>query len=134
MIAEAAPAELGAAERARLVRSQMPSEGLFAGHEWRVSPNPFKLGPELASDIDSLGRVLGQDDATDFCPVDVLDSGVFGLVLRGATRLCGFLPAGSTQARDNDYYNEPPEMTALHMDDPSPQCFKVINLLEHCQR
>src|SRR6266581_4968192 len=60
MIAEAAQTETGAAERARLVRSQMPSEGLFAGHDWRVSPNPFRLGPQLAADIDSLGRVLLQ--------------------------------------------------------------------------
>src|SRR6185369_12830355 len=60
MMAEAAQDELGAAERARLVRNQMPSEGLFAGHEWRISPNPFRLGPELAAEIDSLGRVLLQ--------------------------------------------------------------------------
>jgi len=60
MIAEATQTEFGAAERARLVRSQMPTEGLFAGHDWRVSPNPFRLGTELASDIDSLGRVLLQ--------------------------------------------------------------------------
>jgi hypothetical protein len=60
MIAEAAQTELGAAERARFVRSQMPTHGLFAGHDWRVSPSPFRLGPELAADIDSLGRVLLQ--------------------------------------------------------------------------
>jgi len=60
MIAEAAQTEVGAAERARFVRGQMPSAGLFAGHDWRVSPNPFRLGPELAADLDSLGRVLLQ--------------------------------------------------------------------------
>src|SRR5215471_15168520 len=60
MIAEDAQTETGAAERARFVRSQMPTEGLFAGHDWRVSPNPFRLGLELAGDIDSLGRVLLQ--------------------------------------------------------------------------
>jgi len=60
MIAEAAETESGAAERARLVRSKMPSDGLFAGHDWRVSPSPFRLGPELTADIDSLGRVLLQ--------------------------------------------------------------------------
>jgi hypothetical protein len=38
----------------------MPKEGLFAGHEWRVSPVPFKLGPELAEELESLGRVLLQ--------------------------------------------------------------------------
>lgn len=60
MIAEAAKSEEGAAQRARFVRGQMPTEGLFAGHEWRVSPNPFRLGAELASELDSLGRVLLQ--------------------------------------------------------------------------
>jgi hypothetical protein len=60
MIAEAAETAPGAAERARFVRSRMPSEGLFAGHDWRVSPNPFPLGPELATELDSLGRVLLQ--------------------------------------------------------------------------
>lgn len=49
-----------AADRARLVRQRMPSEGLFAGHEWRVSPVPFKLSPELATELESLGRVLLQ--------------------------------------------------------------------------
>jgi hypothetical protein len=48
------------AERARSVRERMPGEGLFAGHEWRVSPGPFKLGPELAAELDTLGRVLLQ--------------------------------------------------------------------------
>lgn len=49
-----------AAEVARLVRSQMPAEGLFAGHEWRVSPAPFELETQLAKELDSLGRVLLQ--------------------------------------------------------------------------
>ncbi|HEY2083026.1 MAG TPA: hypothetical protein VGI88_09595 [Verrucomicrobiae bacterium] len=38
----------------------MPSEGLFAGQEWRVSPAPFKLDDKLAAELDSLGRVLLQ--------------------------------------------------------------------------
>jgi hypothetical protein len=38
----------------------MPSSGLFAGHEWRVSPAPFSLGPQLAKEVESLGRVLLQ--------------------------------------------------------------------------
>jgi hypothetical protein len=33
---------------------------LFAGLEWRISPAPFPLGPELAKEIESLGRVLLQ--------------------------------------------------------------------------
>ena len=46
------------AERARSVRERMPGEGLFAGHEWRVSPSPFNLGSELAAELDTLGRFL----------------------------------------------------------------------------
>ncbi len=45
---------------ARAVRQALPSEGLFAGHEWRTSPAPFPLGPELAKDLEALGRVLLQ--------------------------------------------------------------------------
>lgn len=48
------------AERARFVRSQFPGEGLFTGHEWRVSPEPFRLDPKLARELQSLGRVLLQ--------------------------------------------------------------------------
>jgi hypothetical protein len=54
------PADLASADRARFVRDQMPAEGLFAGHEWRVSPTPLPLGPELAKELESLGRVLLQ--------------------------------------------------------------------------
>src|ERR1041385_4209340 len=49
-----------AAVRARFVREQLPAHGLFAGHDWRTSPAPFPLGPELAKEIESLGRVLLQ--------------------------------------------------------------------------
>ena len=38
----------------------MPSGGLFAGQQWRISPSPFPLGETLAKEIDSLGRVLLQ--------------------------------------------------------------------------
>lgn len=48
------------AERAAFVRSRIPAGGLFAGLDWRVSPAPFALGPELAKEIESLGRVLLQ--------------------------------------------------------------------------
>jgi hypothetical protein len=33
---------------------------LFAGHQWRTSPAPFPLGPALAKELESLGRVLLQ--------------------------------------------------------------------------
>jgi hypothetical protein len=42
------------------VREQLPAEGLFAGHEWRVSPVPLRLSPELGKPLESLGRVLLQ--------------------------------------------------------------------------
>jgi hypothetical protein len=46
--------------RARFVREAMPAGGLFSGQDWRVSPAPFPLGPELAASLESLGRVLLQ--------------------------------------------------------------------------
>jgi hypothetical protein len=55
-----APASASAAEVGRFVRDRLPSDGLFAGHEWRISPTPFPLGAELAKEIESLGRVLLQ--------------------------------------------------------------------------
>ena len=48
------------AERARLVRERMPAGGLFAGHGWRISPAPFRLSPQVAEELESLGRVLLQ--------------------------------------------------------------------------
>jgi hypothetical protein len=51
---------LSAAEAARFVRERIPKQGLFTGHEWRISPKPFQLGSELAEDLESLGRVLLQ--------------------------------------------------------------------------
>jgi hypothetical protein len=49
-----------AAERARFVREHLPAEGLFADHDWRTSPVPCPLGPALAKEVESLGRVLLQ--------------------------------------------------------------------------
>jgi hypothetical protein len=48
------------ASRARFVRDQMPVEGLFADHEWRVSPAPLHLAANMAKELESLGRVLLQ--------------------------------------------------------------------------
>jgi len=47
-------------ETARSVQQALPAAGLFAGHEWRVSPAPFRLGSALARELESLGRVLLQ--------------------------------------------------------------------------
>lgn len=46
-----------AAGRARFVRAHLPAEGLFSGHSWRVSPDPFPLRPELVEQLNWLGRV-----------------------------------------------------------------------------
>ena len=46
----AVPVPDTAAERARFIRDRMPKGGLFDGHEWRISPTPFRLGPELAAE------------------------------------------------------------------------------------
>jgi hypothetical protein len=54
------PASTDAGERARLIRAALPEAGLFDGQSWRISPEPFALGPELAREFDSLGRVLLQ--------------------------------------------------------------------------
>ncbi len=48
------------ADRARHIRDALPPGGLFADQHWRVSPDPFTLGPELAQELDTLGRVLLQ--------------------------------------------------------------------------
>jgi len=49
-----------ATERARFVRDHLPSGGLFADHDWRTAPAPYPLGPALAKELESLGRVLLQ--------------------------------------------------------------------------
>jgi hypothetical protein len=38
----------------------MPSQGLFSGHQWRVSPEPLRLKPEMARELESLGRIFLQ--------------------------------------------------------------------------
>jgi hypothetical protein len=47
-------------DRARLVRARLPEAGLFSGQNWRVSPDPFPLGPELTEELRGLGRLLLQ--------------------------------------------------------------------------
>jgi hypothetical protein len=47
-------------DRARFVRSHLPEGGLFSGQNWRVSPDPFPLGPELTEELHGLGRLLLQ--------------------------------------------------------------------------
>jgi hypothetical protein len=52
--------EKSLADAAHFVRGQIPDGGLFAGLDWRISPEPFPLGEPLAGEIESLGRVLLQ--------------------------------------------------------------------------
>ena len=47
-------------QQAQFIRSHLPVAGLFAGHEWRISPSPFPLAPAVAKEVDTLGRVLLQ--------------------------------------------------------------------------
>jgi hypothetical protein len=47
-------------QAANFIRDSLPPGGLFTGHEWRISPTPFKLGAELLKDLEGLGRVLLQ--------------------------------------------------------------------------
>lgn len=48
------------ANAAAFVRDSLPPGGLFADQSWRISPAPFALGPELAKDLETFGRVLLQ--------------------------------------------------------------------------
>ncbi|MSR67051.1 MAG: hypothetical protein EXS24_06730 [Pedosphaera sp.] len=54
------PATKTAAERASAIRSQLPEGGLFSGHDWRMSPDPFPIGNDLADEFEKLGRLLLQ--------------------------------------------------------------------------
>src|SRR5271154_2513730 len=47
-------------DRARFVRARLPEAGLFSGQNWRISPDPFPLGPALAEELQGLGRLLLQ--------------------------------------------------------------------------
>jgi hypothetical protein len=48
------------ADRAAFVRNRLPPGGLFANQEWRIAPDAFPLGPDLAAELEALGRVLLQ--------------------------------------------------------------------------
>ena len=47
-------------EIAHFIRGHVPEQGLFDSLDWRVSPEPFHVGAELAAELESLGRVLLQ--------------------------------------------------------------------------
>lgn len=48
------------AERAQMIRQRIPASGLFAGQQWRTSPDPFPLAKPVVAELESLGRVLLQ--------------------------------------------------------------------------
>ena len=51
---------MNAASQSKFIRDSLPSGGLFADMNWRTSPTPLPIGPELAQELESLGRVLLQ--------------------------------------------------------------------------
>ncbi|MDB6130378.1 MAG: hypothetical protein JWM04_1485 [Verrucomicrobiales bacterium] len=40
------------------IKRKIPEGGLFAGHSWQISPDPFRIGPEAAIELEKLGRIL----------------------------------------------------------------------------
>jgi hypothetical protein len=46
------------ADRARYVRDQLPSGGLFAGLTWRIAPSAFILHQSLVTELEALGSQL----------------------------------------------------------------------------
>ncbi len=51
---------MNTAECAQAIREALPADGLFADLSWRIASAPFALGPELAKELETLGRVLLQ--------------------------------------------------------------------------
>lgn len=49
-----------AASKAQAIRDQLPTGGLFAGHDWRLAIEPFPLEPKFARELEQLGRILHQ--------------------------------------------------------------------------
>ena len=49
---------MNASAKANHVLDQLPEGGLFAGHEWRIAPDPFPLNHELSHELMGLGRIL----------------------------------------------------------------------------
>ena len=45
---------------AEFVRQRLPSRGLFAGMDWRISPRPFRLEAHQITELEKLGRVVLQ--------------------------------------------------------------------------
>lgn len=52
--------KFSSAEAAEFVRARMPAHGLFAGMDWRIAPQPFRLEARQIAELEKLGRVLLQ--------------------------------------------------------------------------
>lgn len=48
------------ASRVHQVRDSLPQSGLFAGHTWRIAPEPLLLPQSHVEELESLGRMLWQ--------------------------------------------------------------------------
>jgi len=49
---------MDASAKAHQILDRLPEGGLFAGHQWRITPEAFPLDPKLAKELESLGRIL----------------------------------------------------------------------------
>lgn len=49
---------MDASTKAHQILDRLPEGGLFAGHQWRITPDPFPLDPKLTKELESLGRIL----------------------------------------------------------------------------
>jgi hypothetical protein len=54
------PATATPEAKAQAVHAQLPTGGLFREQAWRIAPEPFALDPELAHQLQQLGRLLLQ--------------------------------------------------------------------------
>ena len=44
--------------KAKYILDRLPEGGLFAGHQWRIAPDPFPLERKLVGELENLGRIL----------------------------------------------------------------------------
>ena len=49
---------MDASTKAHQILDCLPEGGLFAGHQWRITPDPFPLDSKLTKELESLGRIL----------------------------------------------------------------------------
>ncbi|MCS5642495.1 MAG: hypothetical protein NZ807_04435, partial [Dehalococcoidia bacterium] len=49
---------MDASTKAHQILDRLPEGGLFAEHQWRITPDPFPLDSKLTKELESLGRIL----------------------------------------------------------------------------